>query len=101
MEQIPKNRIGYIDALRGMAMILVVYFHIAAYGFGSYEIGYNDIIERFRMRVVVLQGWQDLGQADNHRYDPQEVHGTDHSNGCIYVVVFSDVQSVRCRFFRQ
>ena len=38
MEQTQQNRIGYIDALRGMAMILVVYFHIAAYGFGSYEI---------------------------------------------------------------
>ena len=49
MEQPKANRIGYIDALRGMTMILVVYFHIAAYGFGSYELGYNDIIERFRM----------------------------------------------------
>jgi fucose 4-O-acetylase-like acetyltransferase len=58
MEQIPKNRIGYIDALRGMAMILVVYFHIAAYGFGSYEIGYNDIIERFRMPTFFfISGW--------------------------------------------
>ena len=58
MEQIPQNRIGYIDALRGMAMILVVYFHIAAYGFGSYEIGYNDIIERFRMPTFFfISGW--------------------------------------------
>lgn len=58
MEQIPKNRIGYIDALRGMAMILVVYFHITAYGFGSYEIGYNDIIERFRMPTFFfISGW--------------------------------------------
>lgn len=58
MEQIPKNRIGYIDAMRGMAMILVVYFHIAAYGFGSYEIGYNDIIERFRMPTFFfISGW--------------------------------------------
>lgn len=58
MEQIPKNRIGYIDALRGMAMILVVYFHIAAYGFGSYELGYNDIIERFRMPTFFfISGW--------------------------------------------
>ena len=58
MEQIPKNRIGYIDALRGMAMILVVYFHIAAYGFESYEIGYNDIIERFRMPTFFfISGW--------------------------------------------
>ena len=58
MEQNQQNRIGYIDALRGMAMILVVYFHIAAYGFGSYEIGYNDIIERFRMPTFFfISGW--------------------------------------------
>lgn len=58
MEQTQQNRIGYIDALRGMAMILVVYFHIAAYGFGSYEIGYNDIIERFRMPTFFfISGW--------------------------------------------
>ena len=58
MEQTQQNRIGYIDAMRGMAMILVVYFHIAAYGFGSYEIGYNDIIERFRMPTFFfISGW--------------------------------------------
>lgn len=58
MEQTQPNRIGYIDALRGMAMILVVYFHIAAYGFGSYEFGYNDIIERFRMPTFFfISGW--------------------------------------------
>lgn len=58
MEQTQQNRIGYIDAQRGMAMILVVYFHIAAYGFGSYEIGYNDIIERFRMPTFFfISGW--------------------------------------------
>ena len=58
MEHAKPNRIGYIDALRGMAMILVVYFHIAAYGFGSYELGYNDIIERFRMPTFFfISGW--------------------------------------------
>jgi fucose 4-O-acetylase-like acetyltransferase len=58
MEQPKANRIEYIDALRGMAMILVVYFHIAAYGFGSYELGYNDIIERFRMPTFFfISGW--------------------------------------------
>lgn len=49
MEETTKKRIGYIDALRGFAMILVVYFHISAYGFCSYETGYNDLIEHFRM----------------------------------------------------
>lgn len=39
-------------------MILVVYFHIAAYGFGSYKFGYNDIIERFRMPTFFfISGW--------------------------------------------
>lgn len=58
MEQVKLNRIGYLDALRGMAMILVVYFHIAAYGFGSYELGYNDIIELFRMPTFFfISGW--------------------------------------------
>lgn len=52
------KRIGYIDALRGMAIILVVYFHISAYGFGSYVIGYNDTIERFRMPLFFfISGW--------------------------------------------
>ena len=52
------KRIGYIDALRGMAMILVVYFHISAYGFCSYVMGYNDIIERFRMPLFFfISGW--------------------------------------------
>ena len=58
MEQAKPNRIGYIDALRGLTMVLVVYFHIAAYGFGSYELGYNDIIERFRMPTFFfISGW--------------------------------------------
>jgi len=58
MEQTKPNRIEYIDALRGLAMILVVYFHIAAYGFGSFEIGYNDIIELFRMPTFFfISGW--------------------------------------------
>jgi len=52
------KRIGYIDALRGMAMILVVYFHISAYGFRSYVMVYNDIIERFRMPLFFfISGW--------------------------------------------
>jgi len=58
MEQTKPHRIEYIDAMRGMAMILVVYFHIAAYGFGSYELGYNKIIELFRMPTFFfISGW--------------------------------------------
>lgn len=58
MKEPATKRIGYIDALRGMAMILVVYFHISAYGFCSYVMGYNDIIERFRMPLFFfISGW--------------------------------------------
>ena len=58
MKEPTTKRIGYIDALRGMAMILVVYFHISAYGFSSYVMGYNDIIERFRMPLFFfISGW--------------------------------------------
>lgn len=58
MKEPATKRIGYIDALRGMAMILVVYFHISAYGFSSYVMGYNDIIERFRMPLFFfISGW--------------------------------------------
>lgn len=58
MKEPVTKRIGYIDALRGMTMILVVYFHISAYGFSSYVMGYNDIIERFRMPLFFfISGW--------------------------------------------
>lgn len=37
------NRIEYIDALRGMTMILVVYSHIAFWGFDNVNMGFNDV----------------------------------------------------------
>ena len=47
MEQ--TKRIEYIDALRGFAMILVIYFHIPSYCLGNAYIGFNDILEWVRM----------------------------------------------------
>lgn len=43
------KRIEYIDALRGFAMILVVYFHIPSYCLGNAYIGFNDVLEWVRM----------------------------------------------------
>ena len=58
MEQSKTNRIGYIDAMRGMAMIMVVYSHISAFAFGSYTLAYNDILERLRMPAFFfISGW--------------------------------------------
>ena len=50
MEQ--TKRIEYIDALRGFAMILVVYFHIPSYCLGNAYIGFNDILEWVRMPLL-------------------------------------------------
>lgn len=47
MEQ--TKRIEYIDALRGFAMILVLYFHIPSYCLGDAYIGFNDVLEWVRM----------------------------------------------------
>lgn len=47
MEQ--TKRIEYIDAIRGFAMILVVYFHIPSYCLGNAYLGFNDILEWVRM----------------------------------------------------
>ena len=47
MEQ--TKRIEYIDAMRGFAMILVIYFHIPSYCLGNAYIGFNDILEWVRM----------------------------------------------------
>ena len=45
MEQ--AKRIEYIDALRGIAMLLVLYFHIPSYCLGNAYIGFNLFYQRF------------------------------------------------------
>ena len=49
MEVTSTKRIEYIDALRGIAMMLVIYFHIPSYCLGNAYIGFNDILEWVRM----------------------------------------------------
>lgn len=45
-----KKRIGYLDALRGFTMILVVYNHVLSFSFqGTYGFSFNDIFITFRM----------------------------------------------------
>lgn len=52
------KRIEYIDALRGFTMILVIYYHIASYSLGNEEMGFNDVIEKFRMPTFFfISGW--------------------------------------------
>ncbi len=45
-----KKRIGYLDAMRGFTMILVVYSHVISYAFHSVTgFSFNDIFVTFRM----------------------------------------------------
>ena len=52
------ERVEYIDVLRGVTMILVVYSHVAVWGFDQMYMAYNDIFISFRMPVFFfISGW--------------------------------------------
>ena len=52
------KRVEYIDVLRGVTMILVVYSHVAVWGFDQMYMAYNDIFISFRMPVFFfISGW--------------------------------------------
>ena len=52
------KRIEYIDALRGVTMILVVFNHVLRSAFGDRSIAYNDLIVQFRMPLFFfISGW--------------------------------------------
>lgn len=53
-----KQRIGYIDAMRGFTMILVVFAHVCHFCFGNDRMGYNAIFILFRLSCFfMLSGW--------------------------------------------
>ena len=59
------GRIEYIDAMRGMTMILVVYSHVCNYCLGDKTMGFNDIFFLFRLPCFFfLSGWlfEKMGQ---------------------------------------
>lgn len=52
------ERIEYIDALRGLTMILVVFSHVTLFCMADTYIGFNDVFIRFRMPVFFfISGW--------------------------------------------
>lgn len=53
-----KERIEYIDAMRGFTMILVIYSHICVFCFKEYFIAFNDILFLLRMPCFFfISGW--------------------------------------------
>ena len=53
-----KQRIEYIDAMRGFTMILVVYSHICSLCIGDMWMGWNDVFFLFRLPCFFfISGW--------------------------------------------
>ena len=53
-----KQRIEYIDAMRGFTMILVVFAHVCHFCFGDSRMGYNTIFILFRLPCFfMISGW--------------------------------------------
>ena len=53
-----KQRIAYIDAMRGFTMILVVFAHVCHFCLGDSRMGYNSIFIIFRLPCFfMLSGW--------------------------------------------
>ena len=53
-----KQRIEYIDAMRGFTMILVVFSHVCSMCLGGKSMGYNDVFYLFRMPCFFfISGW--------------------------------------------
>ena len=53
-----KQRIEYIDAMRGFTMILVVFAHVCHFCLGDSKMGYNAIFILFRLPCFfMLSGW--------------------------------------------
>ena len=61
-----KQRIGYIDAMRGFTMILVVFAHVCYFCLDGPKMGYNAIFILFRLPCFfMISGW--LFEPVSHR----------------------------------
>lgn len=70
-----KQRIEYIDAMRGLTMILVVFSHICNYCLGDKWMGYNDVFFLFRMPCFFfISGW--LFARPNRQWNGVSVRAT-------------------------
>ena len=57
-QNMTKERIQYIDAMRGFTMILVIYSHVCVFCFKEYFMAFNDVLFLLRMPCFFfISGW--------------------------------------------
>ena len=87
MEANANNRIEYIDALRGMTMILVVCHHIAFWCFDNVELAYNEFFIKFRMPTFFfISGW--LFFKVNRLWDKETINGILKKKFIVQIIPF-------------
>lgn len=97
-----KERIQYIDAMRGLTMILVIYSHICIFCFQDYFMAYNDILFLLRMPCFFfISGW--LFYKIDRVWDSSTVKQVVHNKFMVQIVptfIFLALHE-RTNFFHQ
>lgn len=97
-----KERIQYIDAMRGFTMILVVYSHICIFCFKEYMMAFNDVLFLLRMPCFfMISGW--LFYKATRIWDKATIQQVIHNKFMVQIVptfIFLALHE-RLNFFHQ
>ena len=85
------KRIGYIDAMRGFTMILVVYSHVCGFCLGDRQIALNDVLFLFRLPCFFfISGWLFAGTFT--RTVPRVSNEADYTGTVPHVTFWSIIK---------
>ncbi|MBQ8153517.1 MAG: acyltransferase [Prevotella sp.] len=97
-----KERIQYIDAMRGFTMILVIYSHVCVFCFKEYFIAFNDVLFLLRMPCFFfISGW--LFYKATRVWDKTTVRQVIHNKFMVQIIptfIFLALHE-RTHFFHQ
>ena len=80
-----KQRIEYIDAMRGFTMILVVYSHICSLCLGDMWMGWNDVFFLFRLPCFFfISGW--LFENTDRQWNSVSIKAIVHHKFMVQIV---------------
>ena len=80
-----KQRIEYIDAMRGFTMILVVYSHICSLCLGDMWMGWNDMFFLFRLPCFFfISGW--LFEKTDRQWNSVSIKATVHHKFMVQII---------------